>query len=223
MTILYSLVSRKDVVLAEFTPASGNFPQIVRSFLPKLSVDDGRMSYTYDNYVFHYCCEDTIIYLAMCDEVAREQRRVPFAFLDDIKSKFVSMYGDKAQTAIAFSMNKEFSKTLKKQMEFFNSPSGDSFSTLNSKIDEVKNVMYENIESVLARGEKLEILVDKSEALQQQAFVFQRSARDLKSAMWWRQIKIYLLIFALVVVFILIISMVACGVDFGKCKNDDNK
>ena len=195
MTILYSLVSRKEVVLAEYTSASGNFPQIVRNFLPKLSVQDGRMSYTYDNFVFHYCCEDTIIYLAMCNEVAKDQRRVPFAFLDDVKSKFISMYGDKAQTAIAFSLNKEFSKILKTQMEFFNSPSGDSFSALNSKIDEVKNVMYENIESVLARGEKLEILVDKSEALQQQAFVFQRSARDLKSAMWWRQVKIYLLIF----------------------------
>ena len=222
MTILYSLVSRKEVVLAEYTSASGNFPQIVRNFLPKLSVQDGRMSYTYDNFVFHYCCEDTIIYLAMCNEVAKDQRRVPFAFLDDVKSKFISMYGDKAQTAIAFSLNKEFSKILKTQMEFFNSPSGDSFSALNSKIDEVKNVMYENIESVLARGEKLEILVDKSEALQQQAFVFQRSARDLKSAMWWRQVKIYLLIFGVVALIILIISMVACGVDYGKCKNNDH-
>ena len=222
MTILYSLVSRKEVVLAEYTSASGNFPQIVRNFLPKLSVQDGRMSYTYDNFVFHYCCEDSIIYLAMCNEVAKDQRRVPFAFLDDVKSKFISMYGDKAQTAIAFSLNKEFSKILKTQMEFFNSPSGDSFSALNSKIDEVKNVMYENIESVLARGEKLEILVDKSEALQQEAFVFQRSARDLKSAMWWRQVKIYLLIFGVVALIILIISMVACGVDYGKCKNNDH-
>lgn len=223
MTILYSLVSRKETVLSEFTSASGNFPQIVRNFLPKLSVVDGRMSYTYDSYVFHYCCEDGIIFLAMCDEVAREQRRVPFAFLEDVKSKFISMYGDRAQTAIAFSLNKEFSKVLKKQMEFFNSPSGDSFSALNSKIDEVKNVMYENIESVLARGEKLEILVDKSEALQQQAFVFQRSARDLKTAMWWRQIKMYLLIFAVLALFVWIISVVACGIDYGKCKSDDKK
>ena len=60
--------------------------------------------------------------------------------------------GDKVHTALAFSMNTEFSAVLKKQMIFFNSPSADSFTDVNSKIDDVKNVMYQNIENILHRG-----------------------------------------------------------------------
>ena len=37
---------------------------------------------------------------------------------------------------------------------------------------------------VLARGEKIELLVDKTEALNQSAKKFQKSAKNLKNAMW---------------------------------------
>ena len=43
-------------------------------------------------------------------------RRVPFAFLEDIKNRFKSLYGNKGKTAMAYAMNEEFSKVLKKQM-----------------------------------------------------------------------------------------------------------
>lgn len=55
----------------------------------------------------------------MCDENAK--RRIPFGFLDDIKQRFRSSYGERAQTAHAFAFNEEFSKVLSKQMEFYNS------------------------------------------------------------------------------------------------------
>lgn len=38
---------------------------------------------------------------------------------------------------------------------------------------------------VLARGEKIELLVDKTEALNQSARKFQHASKNLKSAMWW--------------------------------------
>jgi hypothetical protein len=79
----------------------------------------------------------------MADEDAK--RRIPFAFLDDIKvwqtfilqrdgavlllrvcrmnelsacaqNRFKSTYGNRAMTAIAFAMNEEFSPVLKKQL-----------------------------------------------------------------------------------------------------------
>lgn len=50
---------------------------------------------------------------------------MPFAFLDDVKNRFFATYGDKGQTAIAFSMNEEFGRTLQKQLEFYNGPQAD--------------------------------------------------------------------------------------------------
>jgi hypothetical protein len=52
------------------------------------------------------------------------------------------------------------------QLDFFNGPQADQFSSVQKKLDDVKNVMVQNIEMVLERGEKLELLVDKSEQLQ---------------------------------------------------------
>ena len=83
MTILYALVARGTTVLAEFTSTSGNFPTITRVLLGKIPEEDGKMSYVYDQFVFHYVVENKITFLCMADENAK--RRVPFAFLDDIK------------------------------------------------------------------------------------------------------------------------------------------
>lgn len=221
MTILYSLVARGKTVLAEFTFTSGNFPQITRVLLGKIAHTDGKMSYVYDQHVFHYIVEEGIIYMCMCDDAAEGKRRIPFLFLDDIKGRFMSSYGDAAQTAIAFSMNEEFGRVLQNRMEYYNGPSADQLSSVNKKMEDVKNVMVQNIEMVLERGEKLELLVDKTEQLQNYAFTFQKQSRKLKDAMFWKKVKFYLLIFFVVALIILIISMIACGPSYKECRDDD--
>ena len=217
MTILYALVARGKVVLAEFTSTSGNFPTITRVLLGKIPDEDGKMSYVYDQYVFHYIVENHLIYMCMCDDT--NKRRIPFAFLEDIKQRFKATYGDRAQSAIAFAMNDDFGRILAKQLEFYNGSSADTFTQVNTKLDDVKNIMVQNIEMVLERGEKLELLVDKADKLQAEAFKFERSSNQLKNAMWWRRVKLYLLIFFVVAIIIFIICAVACGIDFKKCKS----
>jgi vesicle-associated membrane protein 7 len=71
--------------------------------------------------------------------------------------------------------------------------------------------MVENIEKVLARGEKIELLVDKTEALNNSARKFQRASKSLKSAMWWKNVKMWLLIGAIVIVVCYAIAAFACG------------
>lgn len=215
MTILYSLVSRGKTVLAEYTFTSGNFPTITRVLLGKIVDQDGKMSYVYDQHVFHYIVENHIIYMCMCDE--QDKRRIPFGFLEDIKQRFTATYGDRAQTAIAFAMSDDFGRVMQKQMDFYNGSSADSFATVNNKLDDVKNIMVQNIEMVLERGEKLELLVDKTDKLQSEAFKFEKSSRQLKIAMYWRRIKLYLLIFFIVALIIWILTAVICGIDYKKC------
>lgn len=72
---------------------------------------------------------------------------------------------------------------------------------------------------MLARGEKIELLVDKSEALNDSAKKFQRSSRALKNVMWWKNVKMWLLIIAIVAVLIWLISSFVCGFDYSKCKS----
>lgn len=217
MTILYCLISRETTALAEFTDASGNFTTVTRVLLSKIPVyEDGKMSYVYDNHVFHYIIENRIIYLCMCDET--DKRRIPFSFLEDVKQRFTEVYSEHAQTAITFAFNTEFSPVLKQRMDHFNNPSSDSLTTVNNKIHDVKDVMVKNVEMLLERGEKLELLVDKTDRLHQQAFKFERSSRYLKTALFWKRVKLYAGIFVFIMLITWLISSSVCGFDYSKCR-----
>jgi len=221
MAIVYALVSRQKTVLAEYTAtsATGNFPTVTRMLLSKIPTLDGKMTYVYDDYVFHYVVESGICYLCMSDE--KNKHRGPYAFLQDIKERFLAKYGvEAALKAIAFSFNEEFSKVILERMEYYNGGGSiDNIDNLRNQIDEVKDGMIQNIETVLERGEKIELLVDKTDRLNQQAFRFESSSRNLRRHLYWRRIRnitIGVLALALITYFI---SVAVCGWGYKSCKN----
>ena len=168
--------------------------------------------------MFHYTVSNSITYLCMADD--DEKRRVPFAFLDDVNARFRERYGDRARTAIAFAMNEEFARILQQQMTFFNAdPAADNIGRVRAQINDVKDVMVQNIEKVLERGEKIELLVDKTDKLNNAAFKFERQSKKLKNAMWWRNLKMKLMIGMVVALVLYIILGMACGFAFQKCKS----
>lgn len=222
MPILYALISRKKSVLAEFTSSSGNFPTVTRVLLAKIPENDSKMSYVYDKYVFHYIVDEGITFLCMSDESTK--RRVAFSFLDEIKSLWRERYSSVEQTALAFSLNELFSPILSQKIGFYNSSqSADNIGRVQAQIDSVKETMIENIDRVLERGEMIELLVDKTDRLNQQAYKFEKSSRTLKSTMqWrrWRNIGIALVVVLLIILFALIMI---CGFQFERCQKKKNE
>ena len=220
--ILYALIARGRTVLAEHVNnMTGNFTTITRVLLGKIDTGtDGKMSYVYDQHVFHYIVENNLTYMCMCENSSK--RRIPFAFLEDIKRSFIETYGESAQKAIAFSMSHEYGKVMATKMDNFNNSQMDNIAIVGDKIDDVKNVMVQNIEMVLERGEKLELLVDKTEALQQESVKFLRNATSVRDAMWWQKVRMYCCIAFVVALIIFIITWIACGLHFEKCKGDDS-
>ncbi|KAG2521686.1 hypothetical protein JM16_006111 [Phytophthora kernoviae] len=216
MPIVYALVSREKTVLAEYTATSGNFPTVTRVLLAKIPSTDGRMSYVYDHHIFHYIVEGGVTYLCMADDDLK--RRVPFLFLEDMKNRFQATYGERALTAIAFAMNDQFQHEIRRLLDYYNAnPDADSLSRVRQQIDDVKDIMVENIEKVLDRGEKFELLVDRTDKLNRQSVKFERSSTQLRKSMWRRNIKLWLLlVFVGLFVVYLVISM-ACGFDFSGC------
>ncbi|KAN0035948.1 hypothetical protein ACTA71_005242 [Dictyostelium dimigraforme] len=216
MPIIYSLVARGSSVLAEFTSTNGNFIQITRRILDLIPPNDTKMSYVYEN--------DTLTYLCMADE--EFGRRIPFTFLDDVKNRFKSMYGDKGKTAIAYGMNSDFSRTLENLMDHYsNTTRVDTMSRTMAEIDEVKNILVSDIApQLLKRGEKIEMLVERTDTLNQQSFKFKKQSKQLKCAMWWKNVKLMLVLAAIVLIIIFIIVMSYCdGFRSGsKCRSSSN-
>ena len=82
-------------------------------------------------------------------------------------------------------------KVIQDRMDYYNSAGSnvDGLSAVKNQIEDVKGVMVENIEKVLERGEKIELLVDKTDRLNQQAFKFESSSKRLRQAMWWKNVR----------------------------------
>jgi vesicle-associated membrane protein 7 len=201
--------------------ASGNFATITRVLLDKIPTTEGKHSYIHDDFIFHYVTDAGICYLCMSDD--KNKHRVPLGFLEDIKQSFLSKFGyETPQTAIAFSMNEEFSPVIKERMDFYNSDNADlgidNIGVVKSQIEDVKDVMLNNIEKVLERGEKIELLVDKTDRLNQQAFRFESSSRSLRRALYWKKMRCYIILGAVSVLVIYFASASLCGFDFHQCK-----
>mmetsp|Transcript_14640 Transcript_14640/g.26119 ORF Transcript_14640/g.26119 Transcript_14640/m.26119 type:complete len:219 (+) Transcript_14640:74-730(+) len=218
MQLLYALIAREKTVLAEFTSTEGNFPTVTRVLLHKIPPHNGKMSYVYDKHVFHYIVEDGITYLCMADDPTK--RRVPFMFLVDIQKRFLAEFGlHAAMKAQAFSLNRSFGPTLRRQLEFFNrDPSADQIRAVQDQIDQVKNTVVQNIDKVLERGDKIDLLVDKTDMLNQTAFRFERTSVGLKRSMWVRKMKLYLILLGLAAIFLFVVAFVGCDYSFDDCK-----
>ncbi|CAI8604122.1 unnamed protein product [Vicia faba] len=69
MAILYALVARGTVVLAEFSAVTGNTGAVARRLLEKLPTEsDSRLCFSQDRYIFHILRSDGLAYLCMAND-----------------------------------------------------------------------------------------------------------------------------------------------------------
>eukprot|EP00249_Psilotum_nudum_P004703 c18203_g2_i1 orf=2-571(-) len=183
-SLIYSFVARGSTVLAEYTSFSGNFSTIAVQCLQKLPANNSKFTYACDGHTFNFLVEEGFAYLVVADE--KVGRQLPFSLLERIKEDFQRRYGaggGKADAVpahslnkdfgygdmfnVAYSLDKDFGLRLRDHMQYcIDHPEElNKVAKIKSQVSEVKGIMMENIEKVLDRGEKIELLVDKTENL----------------------------------------------------------
>ncbi|KAF4386974.1 hypothetical protein G4B88_024546 [Cannabis sativa] len=196
-SLIYTFVARGTVILAEYTEFTGNFTSIASQCLQKLPATNNKFTYNCDGHTFNYLVDEGFTYCVVAVEAIG--RQIPIAFLERVKEDFTKRYGGgKAATAVANSLNREFGSKLKEHMQYcVDHPDEiNKLAKVKAQVSEVKGVMMENIEKarpcssffllcyisiitcsllpallvVLDRGEKIELLVDKTENLRSQIY-----------------------------------------------------
>ncbi|RZF48652.1 hypothetical protein LSTR_LSTR010742 [Laodelphax striatellus] len=175
MPILYSVVARGTTVLAKFATCAGNFSEVTEQILAKIAPENRKKTLSHSSYLFHYICEDRIVYMCIADDEFERSRA--FLYLNEIKKRFRSTYGSRADTAIAYAMNSEFGPILGNEM-----------------------AQHINLDNIAMRGERLELLVDKTENLTASSVTFRATSRNLQRALFWKNMKLYMIISAIVLV-----------------------
>lgn len=115
-------------------------------------------------------------------------RRVPFGFLVEIQKRFLEQFpADGTDFASMQSYGAgSFNSVLKKLMvDYGTTQSGkqDAIQNVKGEIDNVRGIMSQNIESLLERGERIDLLVDKTDRLGGSAHEFRVRSRSLRRQM----------------------------------------
>lgn len=141
---------------------------------------------------------------------------MPFGFLVEIKNRFLAKYdpeGTDLSSLPAYGCA-AFNAELKSLMVGYGTTEGgkkDAIGNVQAEIENVRGIMTENIERVLERGERIDLLVDKTDRLGAGAHDFRVRSRGLRRRMWWKNVRLMVLL-AVVVVFLLYLFVgFGCG------------
>lgn len=212
MPLIYSLVKEEgaDHALVDYTAYTGNFSQIALKCSMQLP-NAPRHTFTVDRHTFNYERAGSYVFCVVADE--DYGRSIPFNCLGRIREDFLGRYGDSGPGAASARSMQEFQGRLREHMNWcmMNPGQVDKVVEVQRRVDDVKNVMVQNIEQVLARGEKIEDLVDKTDQLRFQAESFQKQSQSVRRSLAWQNMKMKLIVISLVLVVLLIIILVACN------------
>ena len=198
-------------MLAEFSPKKGNFRSFSEQILQRVDPNiNSKKDYIQDDYVFHLLVSDGLIFLCLADREFGRTR--PFSFLEDIRNRFLSQYGRRWQSAKPMEMNSDFARVLSRQMDYFsNNPSADRIQKVRQELNEVKDILTDDIGKLLDRGEKMHLLVEKTEDLSMGATQFRQRSTQLKRHMCVKSCKMTIILIIVILVIFFIILLSACG------------
>ncbi len=109
--IIYALVARGSLVLAEYTSSDGDFPFIARKIVVKAEKSKMKKTMWKDNLAFTLFSQDDFTFLCMTE--TRISREISFKFLDDLAQLF---YSEQKKQDDSKSWNAYFSRKMKELM-----------------------------------------------------------------------------------------------------------
>ena len=222
--LLYSCIAHHTTILTECTTsASSQTSSLASLILPKIEHGSPqKLTYTHGQHQIHYVAEAPsehpdhpsaggLTFLVIAD--ASLGRRVPFGYLFEIRKRFFQEFPESTDFADLPNYGAgSFNTELKNLMVEYGTTSGgrdDAIGNAKREIDDVRGIMTKNIESLLERGERLDLLVDKTDRLGGSASEFRVRSRGLRRQMWWKNVKLMALLGLVVFLIILVIVIAA--------------
>lgn len=217
MPIFYSLLARGKIVLCDHAEVSGNFESLCQSILQTKRQEGSRISYSSGRYLFHVATIHQLTFVCVTEETF--DRNIAYTFLmkvaEELKEKGLQ---DKANVCGPYALRLEFSSWLAKLM--IDHSSNDRITQLSSQVKEVTDVMTRNIEQVVARGEALTDLEERSENLAHTSVQFRNSATKLRKKVFWKSVKLWVVVIA---VFLIVLAIIVAIVVVGAMGKFGNK
>ncbi|ORY86928.1 synaptobrevin-domain-containing protein [Protomyces lactucae-debilis] len=229
--LLYLAVAKGDTLLATHANGTQNASNIATSILNKLDrTTDAKQTFVHKNYAIHVLhiaqpfppsartsqstgASAGLTFLAMATESLG--RRIPFACLLDMKRQFLETYSQ-AEVSTAGSYEfKAFDTTLAELAQQWTQEQSQGGAGVAREVqrdlDAVKQVMTQNIERVLERGERIDLLVVKTAVLNASSVAFRKKSTIVKRQMGWQNIRTTALVALVLLVLVYLLIGTGCG------------
>lgn len=108
--------------------------------------------------------------------------RPAYTLINKVLEEYLSLHPSSEWSQVTATTAALYFDKLETYLKKYQDPSqADSIMRVQQELDETKIVLHKTIESVLQRGEKLDSLVDKSEALSSSSRMFYKQAKKTNS------------------------------------------
>eukprot|EP01017_Pseudomicrothorax_dubius_P029513 TRINITY_DN3592_c0_g2_i3.p1 TRINITY_DN3592_c0_g2~~TRINITY_DN3592_c0_g2_i3.p1 ORF type:complete len:224 (+),score=56.98 TRINITY_DN3592_c0_g2_i3:153-824(+) len=197
--IIYALVARGSLVLAEFTNVDGDFPTVARKLIAKSAKSKLKKTMLRENYAFTYFNEDEFTFLCMTESTF--SRETTSKFLDALANAFYSEYDQGNSEAKGKSLATHFTGVIKKLMEEYSGSTHDNLDhivKIERDLEDVTEIAKSNIDKMVERGMQLDSLLDKTKNLKYKADSFKSYTKKIKNQMWWDKYRSLIYLFILV-------------------------
>ncbi|KAK0546661.1 hypothetical protein OC846_005168 [Tilletia horrida] len=191
MIVLALIAAGTQVLLeAHVDEEYTRFLSAAETILGRIPEGNSKMTFSFESWLFHYIAENGFVYLALAE--SDSGRRVPFTFLLEVQRTFTESFPDLLASSESANSKQvdAYAPHLRSLLTSFNDPSRDAVSNAKSELAETKNIMSQNIEAIMSRGERIELLMDRTDHLHSESLAFRKRAVGLRRQMWWKNAKV---------------------------------
>jgi vesicle-associated membrane protein 7 len=208
--IVLALVASGTTILSEtHDEQHAQFLTAAETVLTRIEPKNAaRLSYSYENWLFHYVADESgLIYLCTAD--GEMGRRLPFGFLSEVQKTFKSTFDQALLDSPQPYDFASFTPILRNTMHHFNTqPNSDPVKAAQAELAGVKDIMTQNVEQILNRGERLDVLMNRTDQAANQSMAFRRRAVGVRRQMWYKNAKVTgMAVFCLVVLIFILAAM----------------
>ncbi|KAG5437476.1 hypothetical protein PCANB_000904 [Pneumocystis canis] len=219
MSIFYVGIARGQVILSEYSVNGMDMNHLVSLILERVGLnEETRLTYVYKTYMIHYIYSvmpsmDGLTYLCITSD--QIERRIPFVLLHEIKREFSKNFSLSDICELPVTSFSDFSQRIAEKVDMMNREDEmmitDITRVVQKEMENVKAAMVENIERVLERGERIELLVDRTQNMNEMAFSFSKRSSHLRRRIWWESMKIIVIFFFVILFLLYLLIGFGCG------------
>ena len=136
--------------------------------------------------------------------------KVAFSFLNDVEKEIFNYYKSEELINMNSSQLNKGKEILIKEMRFYNSkPITTGGGEVIDNLNLAKSAVLENIENLLDRNNKIDMIIEKSNALNENSYIMNDFANKMKLRESERKNKYVYLIVSLVVIVLILLYIFA--------------